>query len=85
MRFRNPSPLGRGGCQLSRVTLDKIPVTFSAILFIILVLKNFSASNQVGEMMKKNKRIKPKTETHQEHQQTPSKSETPELPDAEII
>jgi hypothetical protein len=42
------------------------------------MVASFSASNQVGEMMKKNKRIKTKTDT------SSSVSQAPQLPETEI-
>ena len=42
------------------------------------MVASFSASNQVGEMMKKNKRVKPKTTQSQITHQTPPPEELPE-------
>jgi len=49
------------------------------------MVASFSASNQVGEMMKKSKRIKPKTDHHATIQhQEPQNPESPQLPETEL-
>jgi hypothetical protein len=42
------------------------------------MVASFSASNQVGEMMKKTKRVKPKTDEHQTTTPTPKPEINPE-------
>jgi regulator of protease activity HflC (stomatin/prohibitin superfamily) len=49
------------------------------------MVASFSASNQVGEMMKKqNRKLKPKTEEHSSAHQAPQEPEGPKLPETEI-
>lgn len=50
------------------------------------MVASFSASNQVGEMMKKqNRKLKPKTDEHTSgHHQAPQEPESPQLPETEI-
>jgi hypothetical protein len=45
------------------------------------MVASFSASNQVGEMMKKTKRTKPKTENHSSDYQA---TQAPEEPETEV-
>ena len=49
------------------------------------MVASFSASNQVGEMMKKSKRLKPKIDHHSASQhQGPQEPEAPHLPETEL-
>jgi len=50
------------------------------------MVASFSASNQVGEMMKKqNRKLKPKTDEHTSaHHQAPQEPDAPQLPETEI-